>query len=1342
MLQIRRSAFSIVLLALAQTSFATNYEITSTIDADENDGFCTLREALHAITHEEPRNECEAGTGNNTIELLPGEVYQLGAAGELVLGGGERDVVIGQDEFRKDIIVQQPITGTTTIKARADDAFDDDIKENPQIIAAADERVLVLQGGMELNLSNVTLSGGDVSSGSGGDLVVAGRGGLVYVRDSKLQIQRRAVLENGSAQDGGAIYIEGGIVSIEDALITGNSATTGNGGAINGDAADVNLVTAYQTTFTANTADAGAGGALYLDGTAASAQFENTTFYANSGGSAGTLASVIHIASDNRNFNFNNVTVAGNDGPGPALFAVDQAAPPASDSEASDLLLNSVIVGNTGGDCDGPGLVDDSDARIDFTLLQSTNCPVDSRLLPDNGSEPGTIPNSATFAHLVGDVGVCPNGLGSAACTPITFDNDQQGFLPNGLATAPVILNAGPSESSAVGACFPSDQREASRQDRCDPGAIEFDIASGVEDEFEVVSGVTSGPLDVLENDIGDTTVDCTALVPGPLPVIGAVPGDASVDACIQVVQFPLRGNLRIDIDALGAPVFRYRSSAGFQGIDSFVYRVPDAAFTGPTRGDLGVSAPVFLVVDPASGLTEYDSIGGAAGTVLLAMLLAAFRGGRSRVLLIICLLFAPLWTSAATITVNSLADNIPTIVGDNLCTLREALNNAIDNTPVFSPDCRTGATGRDLIILPEGTITVAAPLEVRLSAVEIVGAAPDLTFIDGGGVSRIFDASDLLELRSLTLQGGSTTGNGGAILTSSVLLVQDVRFIGNHADGEGGAIYLAFNVNERNDVEIENTLFRQNDANIGGALSAFAQTQQHDIVIENSTFEENEAAVEGSAVSFGLGQGAVYFVNSTFTGNNNARLGGSANAVIDLSSAGSASGVAPRISIMNSTFLGNDPLNILELPDVSLNVDVGLFHTVISTSGNDCSTAATPLTLTRAYYTLFDFDPVGTACEANDSSNVATDANIVPALNGGTLVVEEIYYEEGVTEGQMYVPHFPIIDPAYVPIVDAGNPEKQEKGIQNIFSCRTTDLKGASRLSGIDAGSSEGCDLGAFELQVPTAVEDKGSNERRKDRLVIVDVLANDIAGDNEIDLDSVIVSVAPASGTVTDIEVTPPGDSRCQRVDGIEPEQRACVLLTYELDAPLACNAVSPEPFEDTFRYTFEDTATPTPQVSTEGEVTIQIGNVAPIIESVTVEGRRGENVVFPLRVSDPDGSLLLDSFKLSGEPTFARADDNGTPLDTSDDLILGTGVIVNADAGTVTYVPADRTKAFSDSFSLSVSDDCTSEGSGTFRVVYRDDSGSGGSLLSGGSLSGAALFMLVLLGGRRRRRPLSRR
>ena len=150
-------------------------------------------------------------------------------------------------------------------------------------------------------------------------------------------------------------------------------------------------------------------------------------------------------------------------------------------------------------------------------------------------------------------------------------------------------------------------------------------------------------------------------------------------------------------------------------------------------------------------------------------------------------------------------------------------------------------------------------------NTVIIEGSTGDLITFDGGGTTRLFrvESGATLEVRSLALRNGSAA-EGGAIHVAAggTLRVFDAWFDGNQADfgvglRGGGAI-----ISEGGVVEVTDSLFTNNVARAGGAISSFSSGP---LTVTGSTFAGNSAGFGGAIANFG---GDVTLINSTLSGN------------------------------------------------------------------------------------------------------------------------------------------------------------------------------------------------------------------------------------------------------------------------------------------------------------------------------------------------------------------------------------------------------------------------------------------------------------------------------------------
>ena len=215
---------------------------------------------------------------------------------------------------------------------------------------------------------------------------------------------------------------------------------------------------------------------------------------------------------------------------------------------------------------------------------------------------------------------------------------------------------------------------------------------------------------------------------------------------------------------------------------------------------------------------------------------------------------------AAGAITVTSLADAQG---ADGFCTLREALIAAA-NDAVFVPgvgECPAGSGVDTITFASGGTISLTAPL-FSPSVVDIDGGTdgvaaggPERVTIDGDGTFPLLMAGGGT-FRHLRFTDGHSSGDGGAIMATGPLVVEDATFRGNSAPAFGGAIDAVA------DLTLTRTTFDTNSAGFGGAV---ANEPGMDLVITDSTFTANAALQQAGAI---VAQGNLTISGSTFDGN------------------------------------------------------------------------------------------------------------------------------------------------------------------------------------------------------------------------------------------------------------------------------------------------------------------------------------------------------------------------------------------------------------------------------------------------------------------------------------------
>jgi len=242
---------------------------TGVVDVDDNDGLCSLKEAIinandDAATHP----DCIAGSGGDTINLAAA-IYTLTTV-------DNTDPTLGPTGL-PSITSQITINGNSATIERNSDG------------GTPEFRIFHVASGGDLTLANITIANGDPGSK---------RGGGVY-NEGTVDISNSTFTGN-TATYGGGIYNKGGAaaVDISYSTIYSNTVTTYGGGILNNFSLNIG-----NSTVSANMADQG-GGVLNNGGTL---NISNSTFYGNTATSGGGIDNTFGTTID-----ITNTIVAGN----------------------------------------------------------------------------------------------------------------------------------------------------------------------------------------------------------------------------------------------------------------------------------------------------------------------------------------------------------------------------------------------------------------------------------------------------------------------------------------------------------------------------------------------------------------------------------------------------------------------------------------------------------------------------------------------------------------------------------------------------------------------------------------------------------------------------------------------------------------------------------------------------------------------------------------------------------------------------------------------------------------------------------------------------------------------
>ena len=263
----RRFCYALTALAFWSFSPAFAATITVTTNADElnADGDCSLREAIEAANTNAAVDGCTAGaSGADTIEF----------AGTLAGGTVTLDAALDGLRSMEDLTIDGAAGGSTRVTVSGNNA-------NRVILARTGMltlRNLIVRNGQEVRGSGVFVSPGGAFTGTNvlfQDNVATGTtatdgGGALYLSAGTTGTVTSCTftgnVANGTSGSGGAVFNNGGTLTVTGSLFTANSAKRA-GGAI--EAAGASTTTLANANFSGNTAASrpGNGGAFHITGT-------------------------------------------------------------------------------------------------------------------------------------------------------------------------------------------------------------------------------------------------------------------------------------------------------------------------------------------------------------------------------------------------------------------------------------------------------------------------------------------------------------------------------------------------------------------------------------------------------------------------------------------------------------------------------------------------------------------------------------------------------------------------------------------------------------------------------------------------------------------------------------------------------------------------------------------------------------------------------------------------------------------------------------------------------------------------------------------------------------------
>ena len=372
----------------------TQIQVNTTADEINNDGDCSLREAIQAANTNLPVDACPAGVFDSPDDILiPSGTYTLS-----VPGTSENEGLTGDLDITESVNLLGSGTGTTILNANHID------------------RVLEISGSTTVNISRLTITGGMAPFESS-----QSRGGGLLVKGSTVTLERVMVRNNQASTSGGGIDNFGGRLTITDSTLRENQALRG-GGVYNG-----NSLVITRSLVAANTASQNGGGVDNFD----TAVLENATFSGNSAGNNPETGDGLGggIFSDGI-VSMVNVTMRNNTG---AAF----------NNEGEGRLVNVIMAANGPANCVGPitseghNIEDKNTCSFNGTGDQPDTAPLLESLENNGGYTLTFALQQLSPAIDQGDPSRCPevdqrgawrpadgDGNGSAICDIGSFEHD------------------------------------------------------------------------------------------------------------------------------------------------------------------------------------------------------------------------------------------------------------------------------------------------------------------------------------------------------------------------------------------------------------------------------------------------------------------------------------------------------------------------------------------------------------------------------------------------------------------------------------------------------------------------------------------------------------------------------------------------------------------------------------------------------------------------------------------------------------------------------------------------------------------------------------------------------
>ena len=377
------------LVAASETAVSNTITVNTTSDELNNDGDCSLREAIQSANTNSSVDDCAPGNGADVITLpagtytlsLTGSGEDVNATGDLdvlesltINGAGSSSTIINGNALDRIFHVNPALSSDFSFQLEDLQITNGNIGNGAGVyLSSSTGRLLDVEisanaaitdgGGIYLNNSLLIIEdSSEISTNT-----AAYGAGILADDDSQLHIEDSSINHNIASKQGGGAYLDAGGVTIRNATIEYNEAADDGGGVYT----DRDILI-ENSTIQHNVA-ADEGGGFHLDG--GSLIFENSTVYSNTaslGGGMYQYTDAVHV----RNSIFRD-NLATTDGGGIYLY-----------DEGGIIVEDSLFDGNQA-DASGGGIyvLEESALAVDRSTFISNSAGSDGGAIYTSSSD-------------------------------------------------------------------------------------------------------------------------------------------------------------------------------------------------------------------------------------------------------------------------------------------------------------------------------------------------------------------------------------------------------------------------------------------------------------------------------------------------------------------------------------------------------------------------------------------------------------------------------------------------------------------------------------------------------------------------------------------------------------------------------------------------------------------------------------------------------------------------------------------------------------------------------------------------------------------------------------------